>query len=466
MKANILIILLQFSIVLGYYSLNLNKVYFQQLSNSNDTFDNITQTSLTEDQIEDLEEYIDLPLNSSELNLLNESYIKTKNIKSELYTIDSYIGTEKQHFRLLLSTFDDISSIASTECHSCNVSNKYNTSLSNSSINISEINNEETKNFGYSKFKDSLLVTSEKKINEIKSKNNITVDNFIFRVIESDNSGFMNSDLIDGILSLSYSNISQIPNNNFIMELYKEGKISSPSFSIIITSSNINRLYLGDIMKNDYIKNYVNHSMTKGKCEIIDNKWQCKTIYMIYTGSSDYGGKRSSSLVKFNLKENKLIIPSRYYYYLIVGYKYVYVYSDKHRTKHLANKQECYQFRGEINSIYCTCPQGKDSFGIMSLFFGGFSRLDVDLRDYVYYDETALLYKCRIDAILSKEDEFIIGLKGLNNTILSFDLEDKKIEFFHRKKDYSTLNIFIFISLLVIILVIIIHPSSTTSTFR
>ena len=466
MKANILIILLQFSIVLGYYSLNLNKVYFQQLSNSNDTFDNITQTSLTEDQIEDLEEYIDLPLNSSELNLLNESYIKTKNIKSELYTIDSYIGTEKQHFRLLLSTFDNISSIASTECHSCNVSNKYNTSLSNSSINISEINNEETKNFGYSKFRDSLLVTSEKKINEIKSKNNITVDNFIFRVIESDNSGFMNSDLIDGILSLSYSNISQIPNNNFIMELYKEGKISSPSFSIIITSSNINRLYLGDIMKNDYIKNYVNHSMTKGKCEIIDNKWQCKTIYMTYTGSSDYGGKRSSSLVKFNLKENKLIIPSRYYYYLIVGYEYEYVRRDKYRTKHLVNKQECYQFRGEINSIYCTCPQGKDSFGIMSLFFGGFSRLDVDLRDYVYYDENALLYKCRIDAILSKEDEFIIGLKGLNNTILSFDLEDKKIEFFHRKKDYSTLNIFIFISLLVIILVIIIHPSSTTSTFR
>ena len=81
----------------------------------------------------------------------------------------------------------------------------------------------------------------------------------------------MNSDLIDGILSLSYSNISQIPNTNFMMELYKEGKISSPSFSIIITSSNINRLYLGDIMKNDYIKNYVDDSMTKGQCEIIDN---------------------------------------------------------------------------------------------------------------------------------------------------------------------------------------------------
>jgi hypothetical protein len=163
MKAPILIILFQFSIVLCYYSLKLNKVYFQQIPNSNNTFDNITQTNLTEDQIEDLEEYIDLPLNSSEMNILNESYIKTKNIKSELYTIDSYLGSEKQHFRLLLSTFDSISSVASTECDSCNVSNKYNASLSNSNINISELNNEDTINFGFSNFVDSLLITSEKK---------------------------------------------------------------------------------------------------------------------------------------------------------------------------------------------------------------------------------------------------------------------------------------------------------------
>ena len=88
--------------------------------------------------------------------------------------------------------------------------------------------------------------------------------------------GFINSYIIDGILSLSYNNISQIPNNNFIKELYKEGKILSPSFSIIITLSNMNRLYLGDIMKNDYIKKYINTSMNKGEWVIINNKCQYK----------------------------------------------------------------------------------------------------------------------------------------------------------------------------------------------
>ena len=95
MNAHIIIVLFQFSIVLGYYSLKLNKIYLQQLQNSNYTLDNITQINLTEDQIDDLEEYIDLPLNSSEINILNKSYIKTKNINSELYTIDSYLGLDK-----------------------------------------------------------------------------------------------------------------------------------------------------------------------------------------------------------------------------------------------------------------------------------------------------------------------------------------------------------------------------------
>jgi hypothetical protein len=129
------------------------------------------------------------------------------------------------------------------------------------------------------------------------------MDNFLFKVLESDSSGFLNSDLIDGILSLSYNNNSQIPNNNFIMELYNEGLISSPSFSIIITSSNVNRLYLGDIMKNEYVKNYVNSSMNKGECKIIDNDWKCQIDYLEYVDfirPSSSHTKWANSIVKFD----------------------------------------------------------------------------------------------------------------------------------------------------------------------
>ena len=430
MKFNI-ILLLYFNLCFSYdyYSLKLNKIYLSELTTPNETLDsNITINNLTQEQIDELEEYIDLPLNSSELKELNESYIKTKNIKSELYTIDSYIGSSQQYFRLLLSTFDDYNTIFSINCESCNVSNKYNFSLSNNNINISNNNNEEI-------IIDSCVLPMQSKENGLIKKNNITIDNFLIKVIEkndTENKDVLNSEEIDGIISLSFNMSTQIPNNNFIMELYNEGKISSPSFSIIITSLNNNRLYLGDIMKNDYIKNYINSSMNKGDCPVIGNYWQCQIEKLEYTDFKSHLSsftKWENSMVKFNLNEKKLVIPDIYYDKIIIGY---YTESKKGRRRRVYNKY-CYIFSGQI---YCSCSADKKDFGVITLIFQNNSRLDIDIRDYVYYDESAYFFKCRVDATLSDNKEFVIGLKGLNNTILSFDLDDRKIEFFHKKKNW------------------------------
>jgi hypothetical protein len=439
MKFNI-ILLLYFNLCFSYdyYSLKLNKIYLSELTTPNETLDsNITINNLTQEQLDELEEYIDLPLNSSELKELNESYIKTKNIKSELYTIDSYIGSSQQYFRLLLSTFDDYNTIFSINCESCNVSNKYNFSLSNNNINISNNNNEEI-------IIDSCVLPMQSKENGLIKKNNITIDNFLIKVIEkneTENKDVLNSEEIDGIISLSFNMSTQIPNNNFIMELYNEGKISSPSFSIIITSLNNNRLYLGDIMKNDYIKNYINSSMNKGDCPVIGNYWQCQIEKLEYTDFKSHLSsftKWENSMVKFNLNEKKLVIPDIYYDKIIIGY---YTESKKGRRRRVYNKY-CYIFSGQI---YCSCSADKKGFGVMTLIFQNNSRLDIDIRDYVYYDESAYFFKCRVDATLSNYDEFVIGLKGLNNTILSFDLDDRKIEFFHKKKAGPNLKLWIII---------------------
>ena len=96
MSIIILIIFLNISIAFGYYSLKLNKISFEVLPNNNSFISNLTENNLTKEQLEETEDYFDLPLNNSELDILNESYIKTKNIKSELYTIDLYLGSNKQ----------------------------------------------------------------------------------------------------------------------------------------------------------------------------------------------------------------------------------------------------------------------------------------------------------------------------------------------------------------------------------
>ena len=90
--------------------------------------------------------------------------------------------------------------------------------------------------------------------------------------------------------------------------------------------------------------------------------------------------------------------------------------------------------------LYCTC-NNKDKFGIVTFYFEKNSMLDIDLRDYIYYDNTAYFFKCKVDIILSKNNEFIIGLKGLKNTILSFNMQEKKIKFFQKKKYYYNGNV-------------------------
>ena len=452
MKFNIFLILFSFlfGLVFSYYSIRLNTINLNISSNNdNNTFD--IHYNLTKEQMEELEEYIDLPLNNSELNKLNESFIKTKNIKSEIYTMDLYSTSHKKYFRLLLSTFDNITTIASINCQSCDVINKYNHSLTSNNNVLTNGNNLNT-NPNYKFLIDSFIILSESKQDEINIKRNLTINNLLFKVIETKTSEFPNSPLIDGILSLSYNNDINIPNNNFIMELYNEKKISSPSFTIIITPSNINRLYLGDIMKNKYVKNYMDTSMNKGECSIINNNWQCKVDgigYNDFIYSSSNGREIAHSLVKFDLRENRLTIPSYYYSLLVVGYRYESVKRGNFYTIEKAYNKKCNIYGKDI---YCSCID-KNCFGLITFLFKNNSKLEVDLRDYVYCGKFYMLYNCKAAISLSDNDEFIVGLKGLNNTILSFDLDDKKIEFFHKKKTISFIYFYMLIITTVAILI-------------
>ena len=120
---------------------------------------------------------------------------------------------------------------------------------------------------------------------------------------------------------------------------------------------------------------------------------------------------------------------------------------DTYVTRTQYNKF-CWTFE-EI--IYCSCSS-KDDFGIVTFHFGENSRIDIDLRNYVYYNKSAFYFKCRTDIILSDNNEFIVGLKGLNNTILSFNIEETKIKFFQKIKIinffWTALIILIFVILL------------------
>ena len=209
-------------------------------------------------------------------------------------------------------------------------------------------------------------------------------------------------------------------------------------------------------MRNEYVKNYVNSSMNKGECIIIDIEWKCQINYLEYVDFKypSYGHtKWAYSTVKFDLKEKKLTIPYFYDTLLVIGYRYVSYKCGKSTCSRIKYNKFCSKYSGVR---YCTCFS-KNNFGEATFYFKKNSRLDVDLRDYVNFDDSAYFFKCRVDIVLSDKDEFIIGLRGLNNTILSFDLDDKKIEFFHKKKhssSWSWFSILIWIILIIIMCLI------------
>jgi hypothetical protein len=188
--------------------------------------------------------------------------------------------------------------------------------------------------------------------------------------------------------------------------------------------------------------------LNKGECSIIDNNWKCKLKQLEYNAlifvQHDNIKYYSNSSVSFNIKENKLIIPSKYYDLIVRSYKMV-----KRKNSYIRHREYNKYCRTFEEIIYCSC-YSKDDFGIVTFHFGKNSKLDIDLRDYVSYNKSAFFYKCRTDIILSKNNEFVVGLRGLNNTILSFNMKEKKIKFFHLKKSkdfFWTAFIFVIVSL-------------------
>ena len=155
------------------------------------------------------------------------------------------------------------------------------------------------------------------------------------------------------------------------------------------------------------------------------------------------------SMMSFNIKENKLAIPREYYDIFIRNYKLVKGKNSSLKHKHF---YKICNIVGE--TIYCNCTSRKD-FGKITFDFGNQSRLDINLRNYVHYDRSAFFYKCRADIILSDNDEFVVGLRGLNNAILSFNAKEKKIKFFRQKAKTSVRWFMITLAFIGILILII-----------
>jgi hypothetical protein len=65
-------------------------------------------------------------------------------------------------------------------------------------------------------------------------------------------------------------------------------------------------------MKNEYVRNYLQSSMNKGECKIIDSNWRCKLSHIEYNALKYFQWENQKftdhSIINFDLKENHILI--------------------------------------------------------------------------------------------------------------------------------------------------------------
>ena len=166
-----------------YYSSKLDEIYLQSLPNNDPNL--VKDNSSFQENIKNLYELNDIPLNYSELDSFNESFIEVDNVKFELYTTSMLIGSNNQLFKLLLSTLDDYTTIASINCSGCRTSNKFNSLLSNTSISIAKQGDVSFIDLDFESaiFQDQFIFQTNYIQNGNKFRNSVKLEKLNFKVI-------------------------------------------------------------------------------------------------------------------------------------------------------------------------------------------------------------------------------------------------------------------------------------------
>lgn len=199
----------------------------------------------------------------------------------------------------------------------------------------------------------------------------------------------------DGSLSLSFSN-----NNNIVNQLYDQQLIGLPRYSMYI-SQNYSMLLLGDYTKEPELA-YIN-KMTS-YCNSVDNK--CSI-----TGF-EYNNKRLDidSYSIFDTERTSLSIP-------ITDYRVF--------KKYIFNNVEC-KIK-DNGKVACITPDDY-KFPIFKIFISDHEFL-IDLNSLANKVDDDFNTEFDMIVDMNNFDTWRLGTKVLNNTLLSYDMNNKKIGF-------------------------------------
>jgi len=221
----------------------------------------------------------------------------------------------------------------------------------------------------------------------------------------------------EGIIGL---NLHNNPNQkNIIYKLFEQGQISSPRFSLYLSSGSESRLYIGDYSQNTVISSLykqMNFCAVSKK----ENNWSCSI------NSIEINKKNFPIESKFTLDSalSYLIIP-------ISDFKII------KRQIIEETKSDC--IFNENHQLLCRCTS-PDIFPNIRLRIEG-NFFEIKLNKLIdFYPK--LTYSCRFEIFvdMNNYDNWILGANVMKDTLFSFDISSRRIGFYQNPDVKAFLN--------------------------
>ena len=356
--------------------------------------------------------------NETNLNTTDDNpkftVVNLSNRNDVQYIGQIYVGTLYKTMSVIFDTGSNVLWLPSINCKTCrHESLKYNPRDSKSSKNL---NKEQNISFaigfvrGYL-YEDTVSLNSNKNI--FKYNKELSVDSFrILTIIEEAN---LTGTISDGVMGLGINNEGN-SKNSFIQSLYEQNKITSPTFSFYLLSiNNISRLYIGDILYNEYIyalfKNNIQNCYVPGS----QYYWSCN----VGNGVSTYDKN----------KQNKKTFYSNSSFIFDSGSSYTFIPENELKIiiKNLNMSEKCI-FNKELQLV-CKCKNEKE-FGFIEIEFDENNKYVLNLEKMINY-KVGNNYPCQFQIQVNNYEEgiWILGDSSLRGSIISFDINDRKISF-------------------------------------
>lgn len=349
-------------------------------------------------------------MNIDELSLNNQTksiftIVDLKNYKDVQYIGDIYIGSPPSKLSVIFDTGSNILWVPSSDCVNClKKTNRYNPKLSTTS---SETNN--TKSITYAiGFVEGNLCYDTISLNK---DGYFKANEFLFLNVKKEEN--LTGTVGDGVFGLGIFNEND-PHMSLIESLYNQKQINNAAFSFyLLGTNNISRIFIGDILKNEYISNLFKNKIQQ--CQVNQDSlyWECIS---------------NDGIIISNNNNKKEIFYSNYTFIFDSGSSYTMIPQNdfNHIFNFLNSEHNC--MLNKYNELLCQC-NSKNEFGKIEIKFDKNNVFVLNLEKMI--DNINAQNQCHFQITKESYDLnfWILGDSALRGKIINFNLNERKISF-------------------------------------